>query len=487
MNWLWRNITTVLLGITLLVAAAGQAVGVFDRSDIDQGEGPLLAMIVRMWREPISFDWVTGSECTLICYGPVYLWATMGMQAISGVYDSLVPGRFVSLAATWATALLLAWAIRRQTRMTNMALAAALLYMISTPIPWWGHVHRVDALAVFFSIAGIIAAGPTCRRPWLSAVLIVIGSLVKQTAALSAVGIVVYFLLRKQYRTAILYSLFVAALGIAAWSSLIFATDGYFLVAAIRGNMNTMSAYQALRASSRFLYVPVVLASLGVLCFWLVANRRKAAKIFCSIYVVAFCTSALLCTVLSSKEGAGFYYFMEPTTLAALVAVRFGVYELWRRNEAAARYVLLGVVAVALPWSIGVLCREVGGARRPQIAALTLENLKHDGPIRVLADGEYVDRALAERLTLQVNDPYLFRLLTDNGSLPLDPLLDAIDRGDVQYLLLAKTPEEYEAADKLNKAEQRWPPAVLDRMKRYYQLDRKCGNILVFRNTVHLP
>jgi hypothetical protein len=143
---------------------------------------------------------------------------------------------------------------------------------------------------------------------------------------------------------------------------------------------------------------------------------------------------------------------------------------------------LLLIVAIALPPSSAFLFQEAGCARnRDETAPLVLQNLKKDGRIAVLADGEYVDRALAAGLTLQVNDPFLFRLLVDNGGLALDPLLKAMDRGDVQYLLLAKTPEEYEAADKIKQSQQRWPAAVLLRMKRYYQFDRKYGSMMVFR------
>jgi len=508
MSWFYRNISTLLLGVALLVAAGGQTAAVFDLAEKDQGEGPLLAMIARMWREPISADWITGSQCTLVCYGPVYLWATMGAQAVSGVYDSLLPGRFVSLAATWATALLLAWNMRRglsrfsrregrchanvRDRRENgtvpldalaPALAAALLYVTAMPVPWWGHVHRVDALAVLFSVSGVLAAGPACRRPWLSAVLIVAGSLVKQTAAFSAVGVVAYFLIRKQYRTALLYSLTVVVLGIAAWGALLLATDRYFLIAAIQGNMNKMSAYQGFRAACHFfLNVYTAPAALGILGFWLAVDRRKAAKMFRSIYVVAFLTGAAICAVLSSKEGAGSYYFLEPTAMAALVVCRFGLCELRRRGEIHARLAMLLIVAIVLPPSVGMLRREAARAwNRPEAVPAVLRNLDTTSGCSVMADGECVDLALAAGLKLQVNDPFLYRLLVENGSMSVEPLLAAMDRGEVRYLLLVKKPEDYEKAGKAQKAEKRWPEAVLDRMKHLYQWEGKSGNILVFR------
>jgi hypothetical protein len=474
-----QNLPIALLGFTLFAAAASQVAGVFNFVDKDPGEGHLLAMTMRMWREPISSKWIEPKNYTLACYGPGYLWATMAAQRAAGSYNSIIPGRFVSLTATWLTAFLLAWAVLRETRMPNAALLAALFYVVSTPVPWWGHVHRVDALAILCSTAAVVAAGPAFRRPWLSAVLIVAGSLVKQTAALSAVGIFLYFLLQKQYRTAILYGLLVACLGLAAWTGLIFATDRYFLIMGVRDNINAMSAYQGLRTTCRFLYVPVTLGALGTLAFWLIADRRKARRMFRSVYVVAFFVGTLIYGVLSAKEGAGFYYFMEPTAMAAIIAARFGVSALERRSPKVFRYVSLGIAAAALCWSAAFFqqqCAAGAGQWKTQV-----ETLKTLGGARVLADCEYVDEALAANLTLTVNEPYCIRTMNDRGMISLTPLLSMMADGEVQYLLLNKTPERHEADDRIRPQEKRWPAAMLDSMKRYYQFDQKCGNMLVFR------
>jgi hypothetical protein len=480
MAWSWRNTFTTLLIVALAVVAAVQVAATLDLAENERGEGPLLAATLRMWREPVSADWLKGPQYTLTCYGPLYLWTAMGLQALTGWKDSLLPGRLVSLAATFGTATLLWWAIRRQTRRSNPALFCALAYLLAWPVPYWGHLHRVDALAVLFSVAGIIAAGPPCRRPWLSALLIVAGSLVKQTAAFSAVPVVVYFLLRRRYRLAAGYSLAVALLGIGAWGALAVLMDRYFFIAAVGGNINDMALVRGIGNARDFFAASVALTTLAVLGHLLLRNRRQAARAARSLYVVAWIASILTCTLLAMKEGSGSYYFMEPTALAALVLCRFGPREL--RRPAPSRWkTALAIVALAAaaPPTLAILCTEVGRAcdRRAAEPLLPERGNRRDG-VCVLADGEYVAKAIAAGCAVSVNDPFLFRLLVDGGSVDPAPLLRAMQKGDVQYLLLKVPPDFYRT---IHKSDRHWPASVLDCMERYYRFDCKRNGVLIYK------
>ena len=105
-----------------------------------------------------------------------------------------------------ATAAIIGLAVQRRTGRTEQGLLGALAYLVSPAVFYWVPALRVDTLAVFFSCAVLLAVGAGRTSLLLSAGLVAVGSLVKPTAAFSAVPIFAYLLLNKRHRDAAIYA-----------------------------------------------------------------------------------------------------------------------------------------------------------------------------------------------------------------------------------------------------------------------------------------
>ncbi|TMG57910.1 MAG: hypothetical protein E6H84_00105 [Chloroflexi bacterium] len=89
--------------------------------------------------------------------------------------------RIAALAATIATAVMIA---TRALPAPLSAFALGMAYLATYPVQLWAGVHRPDDLAVLFTSASVIAAGPTWRRAAPAGLLAGLAIFTKQTALL---------------------------------------------------------------------------------------------------------------------------------------------------------------------------------------------------------------------------------------------------------------------------------------------------------------
>ncbi len=78
-----------------------------------------------------------------------------------------------------------------------------------------------------------------------------------------------------------------------------------------------------------------------------------------------------------------------------------------------------------------------------------------------------------------VNDPYVFRLMVDNGSLQATGLIDAVREGRIDFVLLGRSIENHRMA--IGHSVQRWPPEVLDAMQQNYRLVSEDAGMFVYK------
>ncbi|MEE9602076.1 MAG: hypothetical protein V3V75_02135, partial [Thermoguttaceae bacterium] len=188
MSTLQKTLVTVTILAALAAVALGFVAGVFDLKTKDYGEGPILAMVERMRHQTVTADWLQGPEHTVTCYGPGYYWSVLATSAaMPGWQRTLIPGRLVSLAAALAVAALIAAVVARRVGSVPLGLFAALIFLTWPVTDFWVPFHRTDVLAVLFGLSAYVAASSDNRRGLLIAALLIgVGSLVKQTVALSA-------------------------------------------------------------------------------------------------------------------------------------------------------------------------------------------------------------------------------------------------------------------------------------------------------------
>jgi len=423
----------ILIG-SLLIVLVSYLFGLLDLTRKNYGEGGVLAVVERMRREPVSSSWLSGSEITLCNYGPGFHWAVLALSPMTPWDHTLLPGRLLSFGSVLATAMLIAVFVGRRTGKLEVGLVSSLLFLTSPYTSVWAIRHNVDGLALLFSMAAYLAVGLKRRGIVGSAFLIAIGSLVKQTVALSALAIFAHLLLCRRYKDALIYSAAVSSLGGIFWLVLNWTSGGYFFASAVAGNLMPMSFSSGLSMTHVFLLLPVSLAAVIVIA---VAFVRGAA-VLRSLYCLAFCVSVLIASQLASKVGSDTNYFLEATALAAVVIGLDGLLPLWTSHPRRAGLVL-GAVTLAL---ILPTLRHLGDTpdrwrhfllRDPELSDLVGQ--KTGKP--VLVDGEHIDLLFRAGYRPVVNDPLQFWLLAEKGTVQLASVLDAVQRGDVPYLVLA--------------------------------------------------
>ncbi len=130
-------------------------------------------------------------------YMPLYSWLGGGLIKIFGV--SYAPLRWLSLASTIASALLIYYIARRESGPRWIAFACAGLFLGGYRISgFWYELVRVDSLFVALSLVGCalgIDAGRSNRRLILAALVLALAFFTKQTSLLFGAGLSFYLLI----------------------------------------------------------------------------------------------------------------------------------------------------------------------------------------------------------------------------------------------------------------------------------------------------
>ncbi len=470
-------VRSVLL-LTVAVIAAFQTYRVFHRHR-SYGEGPIVAFAERMRSEPISEAWMHEPPYTLSCYGPAYYWATNVVADLGGWHNSLIPGRLVSLVAALTAAGLAAAAAWRHTRNIDLGLLAAILFLVSLPVNEWLPYARVDMLAIAFSAAAYLAVGTHRWELGTSALLIVVGSLVKPTVALTALPIAAHLLITRRHRDAVFYVSIVIVAGALAWGVVQWASRGYFLTAVLLGNRNPLYLWRSYLYTHQFLISPLAVGALGVVAWRLIASPQQFVR---SLFGLGFVSSLAIAIVLVGKRGSEINYFLEPALLAGLAIAVDGAawLSMLDANRTRLAVGLLSVV-LAVP-----NVREIRQQfRAPAKESPSYETARHwlsDEPADadLLADGRMVDVALAAGRRPWLNDSFLYMLLVDNGTLDSAPLMERLRDGRIKWLLLRKTIAEHQEA--IESKTDCWPLEVIESFPRFYELVDESDGLYVYRH-----
>jgi hypothetical protein len=437
-----------------------------DRDLIEYGEGPILAMVARMQREAIAPEWRAHLPLTLSCYGPAYYGTVALVDRFDPLGPSVVVGRFINLLAALATAALIYLMTLRLTGVRVQAAAGALLFLVSPIACYWLPAYRVDMLAVLCSCGAFmaIAGGTSLRRLVLCALLVALGSLFKQVAALSAVPIWLWLLANRQWRQAAVYAGLVAACGLAAWGLADLMTDGSALGPAVKSNLNRMRIENGLGVFFDFVQYPFSLLSLAA-AGWLLKPRTRNWQHPASLFALALLTSVAVNLVLSCKEGAAPNYFLEASMLGSIVLTLTVVPASEDLSRPKVRWVWmglgLGLVAPALV--LLPFCHGGFHTRNADSSVVKASSIAGEHAT-VLADSEWIDAVIRQGALPAVNDSFLLFLADRQGSPAVQQLVDEMHSGRIEFMLLANPPEYYRQCEAT-----RWPSSVLQAMQRDYE------------------
>jgi hypothetical protein len=122
-------------------------------------------------------------------------------------------------------------------------------------------------------------------------------------------------------------------------------------------------------------------------------------------------------------------------------------------------------------------CSLEGRWRSASPVSAELRDLLSAGaPGPVLADSHALDDVLAVGRDPLLNDPYLVRLLIDNGGLKADAVVRALGDGSVPYVVLSHSLERHRT-----KPLAEFPRPVLDAVARHYHLAHQGERLYLYR------
>jgi hypothetical protein len=376
-------------------------------------------------------------------------------------------GRAVSLIATLLALLALAWSMRRLTgSWLPAALAGGLLLTQNLTVLLWAPLHRVDALALGLTLAGLALA--TAGRNVAAAVVFVLAVMTKQTFLIAPAA--VFFALWPCWRHMLRFALvfgggIVASVSVAQW-----LTGGWFLWHTVVGNSNEAELDTFAQLMGSFLQyngLPVLAAAASLL---LPAERGE--RLWRLYFLGSLATLPML-----AKIGASSNYWLEiSAATAALIAL--ASHRLAQRPDTRiiAPLIIAGALLIAVP-GYQATSREASDslheATTPAPAYLTLVSDVSHSPFRV--ETSFVRRIAAEPGELLTDNPGLavaagkrisyefqiFQLLHVEGRWSQAPILDAI--GARRFSLVA-------LMHPLDGPTQgtRWTPSIRDALQAAY-------------------
>lgn len=317
----WQTIQTILLSLTVLIMTLhviiyisfGIALIPFP-FDYDQAEGFELNNAILL----------AEGDCPY-CDNDVYPFYASGYAPFFHVL--MIPfvwlfgagfwyGRLIIFVATLLTALAISYAIWREERQIWVAIIAGFAFLASNFIYHIGPLLRQHLLMVMFETLAVVVIATAFKyqdrqlhkRLFVAFVFLLLAGYTKQLAYSTGLAVGIWLLLRNP-RLAIQYSvgLAVVAGAIFAWAMLV--TDGQWWLNIISSNQNEYITEQFISLLRLFisLHYPLLLMA-GLLALYELYFTRLSA------YTIWFVVS-LVSTIGAGKWGAGDSYFA--TTLAA--------------------------------------------------------------------------------------------------------------------------------------------------------------------------
>lgn len=451
-----------MLGLAVLAVCAHFLVKTHDVRNKEYGEGTVLAMIHRLRAEAPSLSWVEQTPYTLSNYGPGFYAAGRAAGTLAGRPASLVPTRYVTLAATLACAAIIVVMTRRGTGEAALGVFAGLLFLTAPVVDGWVPAGRVDLLGVLASLAAYATLDRQPRRSVAAAALVALASLVKPTEALAALPLFVFLLARREPRSAVRFAIAVGAFGAAGWALAFWWSHGFYFWAVFRSNLPGFSIWRGYQQAYGFFASPIAVAGFVSLAYAVVASPSSVLD---SPYPIGFAISTLAAAAMVCREGSNFNYFIEPAALASLVIGTGGLPLLTainRRRTIEVAAVTAAIIAVPSVQDLRARLPLGTPAGYQTIAA----NVSAPSGSVVLADSRWFDAVMARGYRPIVNDPYLFRTLVDRHRMDAAPVIEALKAGAVPYVVLDTSLEGHRRFPPL--LGPMWPLEILDVIEARY-------------------
>lgn len=393
---------------------------------------------------------------TVTAYTPLYYLLVGSLERWFG--ESYVPGRLVALGSTLAAAAALAWCARRVSgRWLPGFLAAGLFLTQNMTATLWAPLHRVDPLALLFTLLGLALA--TAGRPRAAVLPLLLAAFTKQTYLVAplALGLALW---PDRRRMASVGGLFLVGLLLGgALTQLL--SGGWFLWHTLVANVNPFDQDYLRAILGGFLqFNALPLLAAGAL-FSL--PTRPGERIWRLYFVGCLLTLPML-----GKVGASSNYWLELTAasslLIALLAARLANRPPERApfSQVGLAGLLVGALLVPLPGYQAVVREALhtlpSGGAGPVKAQYDATPLVAAQPGEVLTDEPGLAIAAGRPVSFEFR---IFQLLAEVGLWDERPILEAIEARRFSLVVVTRP---FDAP--LDEA--RWTPRVRDALRQFY-------------------
>ncbi len=439
--------------------AAGEARLPFQ---LDYEEGNILNAAVRLDAGQTAYPDPHVYPNILDPYGPVGYWVAAESVRLGGV--NLTPARLVMLVCGVAIAILLVLLTREWTGSGVLAAAFGLYFVANGVARAWLPLLRVDLLAIALSLAGFwlcmpaAADGRGAGRWWLpSALLFALALFVKYTALAAPAACVLYLLVRRELRRALLLGGTLGALCLAGCLWMQAVTGGQFFFHMFRTHPDP---YTFRRLAGIFILVePSVVALVPLLLAFFLTKARQSLGallyLLCAVGVVL---------VTGGKAGSFINHFLEPIAACSLAGA-LG-YQAWAESPRAPRLLPL------LPCLVGCVALYMAGAFTQDARVVPLHisgcedvyRLVRESPARMVLSENVGAVVLAGRVP-EVSNPFVLDQLVRHREMSGEPLEEMLAQRKFGMVVLSNDPETMEM-----EGSTRWWPRLVRLMDRNYRV-----------------
>lgn len=463
----WPARIATLLALALFAWTAYGALALFARHawaavsfpyPLDYGEGPILDQALRLARlQNIYRADITTPPYTISNYPPLYPLAHVPFVWLFG--PAFWYGRAISLLGALAAATFVGLTLHALTRNAVAAVAGGVTLLCFPYLLHWAPFDRVDSLALGLSWGGLwaVARRPESRRAlFVAAALLLAAIFTRQSYALAAPLAAFVWLLRHNWRRALLLAGVVAGAG-ALLLGLIQLVTGGFYFNIVTANVNPFYWDEVRRRAEDEIwgYMPHLVLCAAAFALGAVWDRQRAWWL-----VAPYLLGATASAITIGKSGSNVNYLFE---LSAGLALAAGAVIAWPKGRWGVRASLIALLAVQIAimgrWSLAEYYQRALDKvdNRAEVARLMAAVRAADGP--VLAD-EYMGLAPVAGKPLVIQ-PFEIKQLDDAGLWDDRPFLQQIARHEFPLILIYHLPGYPLHAD-------RWTGRMLNYIDTHY-------------------
>ena len=429
----------------------GQAVAL--AGPVLYGEGAVAHAAI-LTRTLATYSDAGGSAFTAANYPPLYF-------LLASVGDPFVTGRVLSVLATLAIAILVAWRARPGGRLAAAALGLGWLAL--SPVAIWGPAVKPDLVALALTVGAVLALER--RRSGFAAVLLVLAMTTKPTAIVPAIALLVWIVWRDRR---MLRPFVVAGAAAAAVAAIALVPFGYSDV------WRHVVGWNALpwTAESALLLGVIGVVVLAALLGGALVSRGFAGPI------AAYAVAGLAIVALGGREGATINYLLDlaaagslALAAAAPVLARAPFYPI----VAIANLVLAALLLDPLGLVPGRTATTGAWGDPARISSARADLVSDD---LVLAEDSGILLSTGHRVV--IDDLFLWSRLVARGA--IDPSTVIADVEAARFTAVVSESDLAQLASAPAYERSRWDPSLVRAIEvRYRLVSRSPGGLFVYR------